>query len=64
MKAQLRFLSGARAGQVEVFRKAYIGLGRHPLRAPAPHDLLEYFWDGRVHLKYYVARLLDMCVSR
>ena len=31
MKAQLRFLSGARAGQVEVFRKAYIGLGRHPL---------------------------------
>jgi len=31
VKAQLRFLSGARAGQVEVFRKAYIGLGRHPL---------------------------------
>ncbi|HEV8303903.1 MAG TPA: trypsin-like peptidase domain-containing protein [Gemmatimonadales bacterium] len=31
MKAQFRFLSGARAGQVEAFRKAYIGLGRHPL---------------------------------
>ena len=31
MKARFKFLSGARAGQVEVFRKAYIGLGRHPL---------------------------------
>lgn len=31
MKAQFRFLSGARTGQVESFRKAYIGLGRHPL---------------------------------
>ncbi len=42
MKAQLRFLSGARAGQVEVFRKAYIGLGRHPLsdaRFDAESDL-------------------------
>lgn len=31
MSARFRFLSGARAGQVETFRKAYIGLGRHPL---------------------------------
>jgi S1-C subfamily serine protease len=31
VSAQFRFLSGARAGQVETFRKAYIGLGRHPL---------------------------------
>ena len=31
MSAEFRFLSGARAGQVETFRKAYIGLGRHPL---------------------------------
>ncbi len=31
MRAQFKFLSGARAGQVETFRKAYLGLGRHPL---------------------------------
>lgn len=31
MKAQFKFLSGARAGQIEAFRKGYIGLGRHPL---------------------------------
>ena len=31
MTAQFRFLSGARAGQVDTFRKAYISLGRHPL---------------------------------
>lgn len=31
MTARFKFLSGARAGQVESFRKAYIGLGRHPL---------------------------------
>jgi S1-C subfamily serine protease len=31
VSAQFRFLSGARTGQVETFRKAYIGLGRHPL---------------------------------
>ena len=31
MTAQFRFLSGARAGEVATFRKAYIGLGRHPL---------------------------------
>jgi hypothetical protein len=31
VSAQFRFLSGARAGQVDTFRKAYIGLGRHPL---------------------------------
>lgn len=31
MKAQFKFLSGARAGLVETVRKAYIGLGRHPL---------------------------------
>jgi len=31
VRAQFKFLSGARAGQVEAFRKAYIGLGRHPL---------------------------------
>lgn len=31
MKAQLRILSGARAGQVDAFQKAYIALGRHPL---------------------------------
>jgi len=29
--AQFTFLSGARIGQVESFRKTYIGLGRHPL---------------------------------
>jgi len=29
--ARFTFLSGARVGQVETFRKAYIGLGRHPL---------------------------------
>jgi S1-C subfamily serine protease len=42
VKAQFKFLSGARAGQVEVFRKAYIGLGRHPLsdvRFDAERDL-------------------------
>lgn len=31
MKAQFKFLSGARTGQVEAFHKHYIGLGRHPL---------------------------------
>lgn len=31
MTAQFKFLSGARAGDVEIFRKGYIGLGRHPL---------------------------------
>jgi len=42
VKVELRFLSGARTGQVEVFRKAYIGLGRHPLsdaRFDAERDL-------------------------
>lgn len=42
MKAQFRFLSGARAGQTEAFRKGYIGLGRHPLsdvRFDAERDL-------------------------
>lgn len=42
MKAQFKFLSGARAGQIEAFRKGYIGLGRHPLsdvRFDAEHDL-------------------------
>jgi len=31
VKAQFKFLSGARVGQVETFEKAYLGLGRHPL---------------------------------
>ncbi len=31
MKAQFKFLSGARTGQVESVAKAYIGVGRHPL---------------------------------
>lgn len=31
MRASFTFLSGARAGQADTFRKAYIGLGRHPL---------------------------------
>ncbi|MGH7645273.1 MAG: FHA domain-containing protein, partial [Gemmatimonadales bacterium] len=31
MRAQFKFLSGARAGEVETFRKGYIGVGRHPL---------------------------------
>jgi S1-C subfamily serine protease len=31
VRAQVRFLSGARAGQVDVFQKAYLALGRHPL---------------------------------
>ncbi|HEV2750983.1 MAG TPA: FHA domain-containing protein [Gemmatimonadales bacterium] len=42
MTAQFKFLSGARAGEVESFRKAYIGLGRHPLsdvRFDAERDL-------------------------
>ena len=42
MKAQFTFLSGARAGEVEAFRKGYIGLGRHPLsdvRFDAERDL-------------------------
>jgi len=42
VKAQFRFLSGARAGQVETFTKGYIGLGRHPLsdvRFDAERDL-------------------------
>ena len=42
MRAQFKFLSGARAGQVEAFRKGYIGLGRHPLsdvRFDAERDL-------------------------
>ena len=42
MKARFRFLSGARAGQVETFTKGYIGLGRHPLsdvRFDAERDL-------------------------
>src|SRR5439155_1767197 len=42
VKAQFRFLSGARAGQVETFTKGYIGLGRHPLsdvRFDAGRDL-------------------------
>jgi S1-C subfamily serine protease len=40
--AQFTFLSGARVGQVETFRKAYVGLGRHPLsdiRCDAERDL-------------------------
>jgi len=42
VKAQFKFLSGARAGQVETFQKAYLGLGRHPLsdvRFDAERDL-------------------------
>jgi S1-C subfamily serine protease len=42
VKAQFKFLSGARAGQIEAFRKGYIGLGRHPLsdvRFDAERDL-------------------------
>ncbi len=42
MKAQFKFLSGARAGEVEAFGKAYIGVGRHPLsdvRFDAERDL-------------------------
>ncbi len=42
MNARFKFLSGARAGAVELFRKAYIGVGRHPLsdvRFDAERDL-------------------------
>jgi S1-C subfamily serine protease len=42
VSAQFKFLSGARAGQVETFQKAYLGLGRHPLsdvRFDAERDL-------------------------
>jgi S1-C subfamily serine protease len=42
VKARFKFLSGARVGQVEAFRKGYIGLGRHPLsdvRFDAERDL-------------------------
>jgi S1-C subfamily serine protease len=31
VNAQIKFLSGARSGQVETFQKGYIELGRHPL---------------------------------
>ena len=31
MKAQFKFLSGARTGQTETVRKSYIGIGRHPM---------------------------------
>jgi len=31
VKAQFKFLSGARVGEVESVAKAYIGIGRHPL---------------------------------
>src|SRR5205807_92682 len=31
VNARFTFLSGARVGQVEIFRKSYIVLGRHPL---------------------------------
>jgi serine protease Do len=40
--AQFKFLSGERLGQIETFRKAYIGCGRHPLsdlRFDAERDL-------------------------
>jgi len=42
VKAQFKFLSGARAGEVATFGKHYIGLGRHPLsdvRFDAERDL-------------------------
>jgi S1-C subfamily serine protease len=42
VRAQFKFLSGSRAGQVETFQKAYLGLGRHPLsdvRFDAERDL-------------------------
>jgi S1-C subfamily serine protease len=42
VKAQVKFLSGGRAGQVETISKAYIGVGRHPLsdiRFDAERDL-------------------------
>jgi S1-C subfamily serine protease len=42
VKAQFTFLSGSRAGQTETFRKAFLGLGRHPLsdiRFDAERDL-------------------------
>jgi S1-C subfamily serine protease len=42
VKAQFKFLSGARAGEVEAFVKGYIGVGRHPLsdvRFDAERDL-------------------------
>jgi len=42
MKAQLKILTGARAGYAEVFSKRYIGIGRHPasdLKFDPRHDL-------------------------
>lgn len=42
MKAQFTFLSGARAGQTDVFSQAHISIGRHPqseLRFDADQDL-------------------------
>lgn len=42
MKAQFKFLSGARAGELVTFTKHYIGIGRHPLsdvRFDAERDL-------------------------
>jgi len=42
VRALVKFLSGARAGQVETFRKSYLSVGRHPLsdvRFDADRDL-------------------------
>lgn len=42
MKAQFTFLSGARAGQIDLLGKSYITVGRHPashLRCDAEQDL-------------------------
>lgn len=42
MKAQFTFISGARAGQTDVFSQAHISIGRHPqseLRFDADQDL-------------------------
>lgn len=42
MKCEIRIVSGARAGQHDVFDKSYIGIGRHPLsdvRFDAEKDL-------------------------
>lgn len=42
MKCEIRIVSGARAGQRDVFEKSYLGIGRHPLsdvRFDAAKDL-------------------------
>ncbi len=64
MNARFKFLSGARAGAVELFRKAYIGVGRHPLsdvRFDAERDLEVGGRGGADHHLVRQRMLLMLC---